>query len=83
MALLPALLLGVLTDEGAGALAAQAVLDRAFNIQGDWARQMSVAGLAVGGGLPLLLLSRSSLRVGLPLWALQVALTLLWTIVWR
>lgn len=78
LALLPAILLGIVTDEGAGALGAQAVLDRAFNIQGDWARQMSVAGLAVGGGLPLLLLSRSSLRVGLPLWALQVGLTILW-----
>ena len=78
MAMLPALLLGILTDEGAGAIAAQSILDRAFNLQGDWARQMSVVGLAVGGGLPMLVLTRSSLRVGLPLWLAQAAVATAW-----
>ena len=78
LAMLPAVALGALTDEGAGAIAAQAILDRAFNLQGDWARQMSVVGLSVGGGLPLLVLTRSSLRVGLPLWLAQVAVAAAW-----
>ncbi len=71
-------LAGVVGDEGVMALYAQGTLDRALSLRTDETRQLLLAGLAVGGGLPLLLLTRSSLRVGLPLWAVQVLLLLLW-----
>ncbi len=73
---------GALADEGVGALAASETLARALSLREDWARQSLLSGITVGGGLPLLLITRSSLRVGLPLWLLQVAVLAAW-IWWR
>lgn len=74
-------LAGVLGDEGFLGLGVAGLLDRAGGIHDDLARQRLLAGLALGGGLPLLVLTRSSLRVGLPLWLLQLLLLLGWA--WR
>jgi len=65
-------LAGVLGDEGFLGLGVAGVLDRAGALHDDLARQRLLAGLALGGGLPLLVLTRSSLRVGVPLWLLQL-----------
>ncbi len=69
---------GAVGDEGLMALYAHSALDRALSLRGDDARQLLVAGLGIGGGLPLLVLTRSSLRVGLPLWGLQALVLALW-----
>lgn len=71
---------GAVGDEGVLALAADAALDRGFSLRDDSTRQALVAGLGIGGGLPLLVLSRSSLKVGLPLWAVQLLLLAGWTL---
>ncbi len=72
------ILLGVLSDEGTGAMLARATLDRGLDLMTNVPKDVIRAGLAVGGGLPLLFLTRSRLRVGIPLWALQVVLVILW-----
>ena len=76
------LVVGAVVDEGVGAMAASETLLRALSLREDWARQSLLSGITVGGGLPLLLLTRSSLRVGLPLWLLQVGVLAAW-IWWR
>jgi hypothetical protein len=76
------LVVGSLVEEGVGALAAAETLLRGLSLREDWARQSLLSGITVGGGLPLLVLTRSSLRVGLPLWLLQVAVLGAW-IWWR
>jgi hypothetical protein len=75
-----AALAGVLGDEGTFALIARGMLERALSLRGDQMRQLLLAGLGVGGGLPLLLYTRSSLKVGLPLWLVQVAMLLGWSL---
>ena len=70
--------LGGAGDEGFGALFVREVAARALSVRGDWALDTARAGLCVGGGLPLLVLTRSSLRVGVPLWLAQVALVCAW-----
>jgi hypothetical protein len=73
-----ALLGGALGHGPTLALVAQASLERALAVRGDWAHDALVLGLAVGGGLPALLASGSSLRTGFPLWLCQVAVVGLW-----
>lgn len=72
------LLGGALGDEGAAALLAREVAARSLSVKGAWAVDAVRAGLAIGGGLPLLVLTRSSLRVGVPLWLVQVLLGVGW-----
>jgi hypothetical protein len=72
------LLGGALGDEGAAALLAREVAARSLSVKGTWAVDAVRAGLAIGGGLPLLVLTRSSLRVGVPLWLVQVLLGVGW-----
>lgn len=69
---------GALTDEGVAAMVGRAVFDRSLEVLTRVPVDAVRAGIAVGGGLPLLVLTRSSLRVGLPLWAVQVALVVAW-----
>lgn len=77
-----ALLTGMFVQEGGAALFLRSALDRALSLRGDGVREAILVGLSVGGGLPLLLLTRSRLRVGVPLWLVQVviAAAFLW---WR
>lgn len=72
------LVLGTVGDEGIMALVCREVLDRAWSLRGDWAADALRVGLSVGGGLPLLVVTRSDLKVGLPLWLVQVALGGAW-----
>ncbi len=72
------LLGGTVGDEGASALLAREVAARSLSVKGPWAVDALRAGLAIGGGLPLLVLTRSSLRVGVPLWLVQVLLGVGW-----
>ena len=69
---------GFLGEEGFTALLAREVAARALSVKGTWAVDAARVGICVGGGLPLLVLTKSSLRVGLPLWLLQVALAWGW-----
>lgn len=78
----PAVVLGALFDEGMAAICLSGVLERAFSVKGTWAREAMLAGVVIGGGLPLLLISKSSLKTGIPLWLLQLALLGAW-IYWR
>lgn len=71
-------LLGMLGDEGTWALCFHGALERALSIREGMVPAWMVAGLAVGNGLPMLLATGSSLRVGLPLWLLQVIGVLGW-----
>jgi hypothetical protein len=73
------LLAGMVGDEGTMALYTRGVLDRALALRGDDTVAVLRAGLAIGGGLPMLLWTRSSLKVGLPLWLLQVAGVVAWS----
>lgn len=70
--------LGAVVDEGGAAMIARATLDRGLDLASTVPADLLRAGIAVGGGLPLLLLTRSRLRTGLPLWLLQVVLVVLW-----
>jgi hypothetical protein len=75
-------LAGMLVPEGGAALYFREALERALSLRGDGAREAMLVGLSLGGGLPLLLATRSRLKVGVPLWLLQVivGLSFLW---WR
>lgn len=73
-----AVLGGAVMDEGVAAMAGRALFDRSLEVMTRVPVDVVRAGVAVGGGLPLLVLTRSSLRVGLPLWAVQVALVVAW-----
>lgn len=73
-----ALLVGVIADQGAGAMLMHAVLDRGLDVMTNVPRDVIRAGLAVGGGLPLLFLTGSRLSVGIPLWIGQVLIVLCW-----
>ena len=72
------IVLGLVLDEGAGAMIAKATLDRGLDIMTNVPKDVIRAGLAVGGGLPLLFLTGSRLRVGVPLWVGQVLIVLAW-----
>lgn len=76
------ILTGMLFQEGGAALFLQSALDRALSLRGDGVRESMLVGLSIGGGLPLLIATGSRLRVGVPLWLVQVAMGLafLW---WR
>ncbi len=69
---------GGIADEGILALCAREIQLRALSLRGDDAVMAIRAGLAVGGGLPSLVLTGSRLRVGLPLWLLQVGVVATW-----
>ncbi len=73
-----AVLLGVLVDEGGAAMIARATLDRGLDLLTTVPTDLLRAGIAVGGGLPLLVLTRSRLRTGVPLWLLQVVIVVIW-----
>jgi hypothetical protein len=73
-----AVLGAVVGDEGFFALIAREVELRALSLRGDTLPMAIRAGLAVGGGLPLLWMTGARLRVGLPLWLLQVAMVAGW-----
>lgn len=72
------LLLGAFGDEGTIALCFQGALDRALSVREPMVAPWLMAGLGIGNGLPLLVATRSSLRVGLPLWLLQGIGVLAW-----
>lgn len=72
------LLLGSFGDEGTIAVCFQGALDRALSAREPMVAPWLVAGLGIGNGLPLLVATRSSLKVGLPLWLLQVVGVLAW-----
>ena len=73
-----AVLMGGVGDEGAGAMVLRAAFDRSLEVMTRVPLDVMRAGLAVGGGLPLLFLTGSRLRTGLPLWCVQVAIVLVW-----
>lgn len=73
-----AVLAGAIGDEGLFALLARETELRALSLRGDEVPMALRAGLAVGGGLPLLVLTGCRLRVGVPLWLAQVGGTLAW-----
>ncbi len=69
---------GIIADEGTMALFARELLIDGRSLHGDWAHDALLVGLSLGGGLPLLLLTRSRLRVGIPLWFVQLAIGAGW-----
>ncbi|MBM4369724.1 MAG: hypothetical protein FJ102_26170, partial [Deltaproteobacteria bacterium] len=71
-----AALLGGLGAETGVALFAADLLAHATQVRGEWAPDALRIGVAVGGGLPMLFLTRSRLSVGIPLWVAQVLLAL-------
>lgn len=71
-----AAVLGAIGYEPAVAMVAADVLDHASQLRGTWAADAIRVGLSVGAGLPILMLTRCKLRVGLPLWLAQVCLAL-------
>ncbi len=71
-----ATILGGLGVESGVALFAQDLLLHATQLRGGWAADALRIGVAVGGGLPMLFLTRSRLTVGIPLWVAQVLLAL-------
>ncbi len=71
-------LIGAVVDEGVGAMVLRAVFDRGLDVMSRVPLDVARAGLAVGGGLPLLILTKSRLRVGLPLWIGQVIILVVW-----
>ncbi len=73
-----AVLAGVITDEGVAAMAAHATFERGLDLMTSVPKDVVRVGIAVGGGLPLLLLTGSRLRVGVPLWLCQVAIAAMW-----
>jgi hypothetical protein len=73
---------GAVGDEGVMALYTREALARALELRTEDTTAILRAGLAVGGGLPMLFATRSSLRVGLPLWLVQVAMVVAWSY-WR
>lgn len=73
-----AALAGTLGDEGTMGLLAREILVDGRSLRGDWAHDALLVGLSLGGGLPLLLMTRSRLRVGVPLWLLQLGIGAGW-----
>lgn len=73
-----AVLLGGLMQEGVAAAAMDGVLARTLDVPTETYRAAMTAGLAVGGGLPLLVATGCRLRVGVPLWLVQVVIVLVW-----
>jgi hypothetical protein len=71
---------GLVFDEGAAAVAAKSVLERALSLKSDWALQSLIAGIGVGGGLQCLVLARGSFKVGLPLLGAQAVVLALWVL---
>lgn len=71
-----AVILGAIGYEPAVAMVAADVLDHASQLRGAWAADAIRVGLSVGAGLPMLIVTRCQLRVGLPLWLAQVVLAL-------
>lgn len=71
-----AAILAGLGAEAGLALLAHDVLLHATQLRGGWAHDALRVGLAVGGGLPLLLATGSKVTTGLPLWVAQVLLAL-------
>ncbi|MSQ00995.1 MAG: hypothetical protein EXR71_03755 [Myxococcales bacterium] len=69
-----AALIGAVVYEPAAALFLEHTLALATKLRGTWAVDALRIGVSVGAGLPMLLLSGAQLRVGLPLWVLQVCL---------
>lgn len=65
-------IVGSLVHPAGAALVGGLVVDHATQVRGTWALDALKVGLTVGAGLPALLLTRSRLSVGLPLWVLQV-----------
>lgn len=77
-----AAMLGALGAEPALALVAQDILLHATQLRGEWAADAFRVGLAVGGGLPLLMVTGCRLLVGIPLWVVQVLISLAF-LAWR
>ena len=71
-----ATIFGALGYEPGVALFGRDVLLHGSQLHGAWAADAMRIGASVGGGLPLLLLTKSKLTIGLPLWVAQVLLAL-------
>ncbi len=69
-----AALAGAVVYEPAAALFLEHTLSLATQLRGTWTVDALRIGVSVGAGLPMLLLSGARIRVGLPLWVLQVCL---------
>ncbi len=69
---------GAFGDEGLYALVARDAFARALSLRGSGMLDTLRASLVVAGGLPLLYLTRSSLKVGVPLWVAQVGVLAAW-----
>lgn len=65
---------GAVVYEPAAALFLEHALSLATQLRGPWAVDALRIGVSVGAGLPMLLLSGARIRVGLPLWVLQVCI---------
>ncbi len=71
-----ALIAGALGYEPGLALVGRDVLDHATQLRGTWAPDAMRLGVSIGAGLPMLLLTKCKLSVGLPLWVAQCMLVL-------
>ena len=69
---------GALGDEGLYALVAREAFARALSLHGSDMVDTLRASLVVAGGLPLLYLTRSSWKAGLPVWLAQVGILAAW-----
>ena len=69
---------GVVGQEAAVAVLAARAFERASDATQPGHLAIFRAALAVGGGLPVLLATRSALRIGLPAWFAQVAVLFAW-----
>ena len=54
------------------------ILERGLSLRGEQIREILLAGVSVGGTLPMLVATRSRLKVGVPWWLAQVA----WVVGW-
>lgn len=78
MFVLGATLVGSLGDEGAWSLVGAGILERGLSLRGEQIREILLAGVSVGGTLPMLVATRSRLKVGVPWWLAQVV----WVVGW-
>lgn len=78
LTVLAAATLGALGDEATMAVALHEAAAHGLSIREAMVPAWMTAGLAVGNGLVLLLVTRSSLAVGFPLWLLQLAGVAAW-----
>lgn len=69
---------GAFGDEGLYALVAREAFARALSLHGTDMVDTLRASLVVAGGLPLLYLTRSSWKVGLPVWLAQLGILAAW-----